>query len=772
MPDWAKTVPSRLLAVGGAAARGSLSSIAANRHGILRPITEVWSSPPPRAEHEAGPAQDISDSVYSNFSVLDSLTSDDEEDRQRLAEEHSVAWFRDTFALPADEELHRQIDAYLYRVLPLAGSLFISDRHLCFLSEASQIANKAMGQTKMVLPLREIISCAKHRAFRFGQHGLVLTIRGHEELFLEFASIQRRDECLGFIEARMEQGGQADATRINELERERSDAIILTDLVAQQQQAATMSDSISSLTSSSAASESDSNVSLLSFKPKESLNFTLLTIGSRGDVQPYLALAKGLAADGHKVRIATHAEFGPWIQQHGIDFREIGGDPAELMRICVENGTFTVSFLREGVTKFRGWLDDLLVSCWQACQGSDVIIESPNAIAGIHVAEALRVPYLRAFTMPWSRTRAYPQAFAVPSKRAGGSYNYLSYVIFDQVLWRASSGQINRWRKSCLNLAPTTYDDLEQHKIPFLYSFSPSLVPKPLDWYDWIHVTGFWYLDNPETANWTPPRDLVDFIESARARGKKIVYIGWGSITVPDAAATTRCVLEAVRRSNVCAILSKGWSERLSKGGVTRRHEDEDPLSAASSPDVFHVESVPHDWLFPLMDAACHHGGAGTIGASLRAGLPTIVKPWFGDQFFWGQQVASLGVGSCVKELNVASLSAALVEATQNQRQIERAKVLGEKIRRENGVAEAIRAIYADLDYATTLIQRRSAREQSRRGGAASLAPGRRAAVREGSGGGDGGSEGRSRSTSISVAGSEDWSVVSEGEEARSTDCS
>ncbi|UTT94116.1 hypothetical protein NDA17_002708 [Ustilago hordei] len=88
----------------------------------------------------------------------------------------------------------------------------------------------------------------------------------------------------------------------------------------------------------------------------------LSTIGSRGDVQPYIALAKGLQADGHRARIATHAEFGDWIIGHGIDFSEIGRDPAELMRICVENGTFTVSFLREGMTRFCDWLDDLLAS--------------------------------------------------------------------------------------------------------------------------------------------------------------------------------------------------------------------------------------------------------------------------------------------------------------------------------------------------------------------------------------------------------------------------
>ena len=124
----------------------------------------------------------------------------------------------------------------------------------------------------------------------------------------------------------------------------------------------------SELGKSSSLSHIDDGSGLLSFAPTQPLTFTMLTIGSRGDVQPYIALAKGLQADGHRVRIATHAEFGDWIIGHGIDFSEIGGDPAELMRICVENGTFTVSFLREGVIRFRDWLDDLLASAWRACQ--------------------------------------------------------------------------------------------------------------------------------------------------------------------------------------------------------------------------------------------------------------------------------------------------------------------------------------------------------------------------------------------------------------------
>ncbi|CBQ72598.1 UDP-glucose:sterol glucosyltransferase [Sporisorium reilianum SRZ2] len=724
IPDWLRSAPARVLGRGSDASPAAASHPKAPTTGASstrrrRKVLEQWSDDKAddvsRGDSSNTDNEDdiLSHSIHSAQSNYSMLDADDQE--AEPADHASVAAeFRDTFGIGEDESLIGHTHAYLYRVLPVAGRLFVAEHHLAFRS--SGIAAKTVGRTLMLVPLQDVISAAKHVAFRPGHHGMVINISGHEELFIEISSAHRRDELLSLVEYQLEliRGGRGSRQSREAVTRERSHALVLRDLSerindapATASMTSSADSSVLSQTGSRLGSRSNSlsqvggGSSILSFSPPTPLTFTMLTIGSRGDVQPYIALAKGLQADGHRVRIATHAEFGDWILGHGIEFSEIGGDPAELMRICVENGTFTVSFLREGVTRFRDWLDDLLASAWRACQGSDVIVECPSAIAGIHVAEALQVPYFRAFTMPWTRTRAYPHAFAVPSKKAGGNYNYMSYVIFDQMFWRASSFQINRWRKNLLKLKPTNFDKLEQHKVPFIYNFSPSLVPRPLDWFEWIHVTGFWFLDNPDNSSskaWEPPADLVAFIRRARERGRKLVYIGWGSIVVPDAAAMTRCVLEAVRKSGVCAILSKGWSDRLSAG---------DARSAAPEvEDVFQVSSVPHDWLFPQIDAACHHGGAGTLGASLRAGLPTVVKPYFGDQFFWGQQIESLGVGSCVRHLTADTLAAALITATTNAKQIERARKLGEHIRTEDGIANAIKAIYRDLDYARSRIKR------------------------------------------------------------------
>lgn len=415
----------------------------------------------------------------------------------------------------------------------------------------------------------------------------------------------------------------------------------------------------------------DPRASILNFKPTESLRITCLTIGSRGDVQPYIALCKGLLAEGHKPRIATHAEFQDWVESHGIDFAPVAGDPAELMRLCVENGMFTYSFLKEASSKFRLWIDELLTSGWKACQNTDLLIESPSAMGGIHIAEALGIPYFRAFSMPWTRTRAYPHAFAVPEHKMGGAYNYITYVMFDNVFWKAVAGQVNRWRKRELGLQATSLEKMQPNKVPFLYNFSPSVVIPPLDYSDWIRVTGYWFLD--EGTNWKAPQELLDFIKKARDDGKKLVYVGFGSIVVQDSAAMTSTIVRSIQKADVRCILSKGWSDRLDKRDAS---EVEVPLPA----EIFPIKSVPHDWLFRQIDAAAHHGGAGTTGASLRAGLPTIIKPFFGDQYFFGSRVEDLGVGIHLRKLNVSVFSRALWEACNSQRMIVKAKVLGESI--------------------------------------------------------------------------------------------
>lgn len=528
--------------------------------------------------------------------------------------------------------------------------------------------------------MRDIETVNKENGFRLGYHGLAVVIRGHEELFFEFSKSGFRDECAISILRPLEairlvetadtsssnddsedETAKAEHELLKEARREKGgeETADITDIIRTDDRIPLIFD--------------DPHASIVDFKPPDSLNFVFLTVGSRGDVQPYIALCKALIKEGHKTRIATHEEFEPWIRKHGIDFAPVAGDPAELMRICVEHGMFTFSFLREANSHFRKWLDDLCNTAWTACQGADVLIESPSAMVGIHIAEALEIPYFRAFTMPWTRTRAYPHAFSVLEKKMGGSYNAITYTAFDTLFWTAIAGQINSWRRRDLGLASTSQSKMQANSRPFMYNFSPSVVPPPLDWPDWIRVTGYWFLD--ESENYQPPADLVAFIAKAREDGKKLVYVGFGSVVIEDPAGLTKTVVESVQKAEVRCVLSKGWSDRLENKGASK-------VEVELPPEIFQIQSAPHDWLFKQMDAVVHHGGSGTTGASLRAGVPTIIHPFFGDQFFYASRVEDLGVGIWLKIVNTSLFSLALWRVCNDNRIIIKAKTIGQKIRK------------------------------------------------------------------------------------------
>ncbi|KAK0303970.1 Sterol 3-beta-glucosyltransferase [Friedmanniomyces endolithicus] len=594
--------------------------------------------------------------------------------------------FQQHFALPESERLLAVYYCSLHRVLPLYGKAYVGTRNFCFRSLLYGT------RTKMVIPFKNILNLEKEKGFRWGYPGMVVVIRGHEELFFDFSSNGLRDDCVVTVLRTLEAvRALQESVILTPHEKKDADAAaaenqllsgVRKDLHADRD--ADPSEILSRIESGTPMIFDDPNASILDFKPTKSMRITCLTIGSRGDIQPYIALCKGLLADGQHPRIATHREFQGWVEKHGIEFAPVEGDPAELMRVCVENGMFTPRFLYQATSQFRDWFDGLLTSSYEACKGSDLIIESPSAMAGIHIAEALSIPYFRAFTMPWTRTRAYPHAFAVPSHKQGGAYNYMS--------------QINSWRRKHLGLKPTSLEKLQPNKVPFLYNFSPSVVVPPLDFSDWVRVTGYWFLD--EGTAWTPPADLQAFIDKARADKQKLVYIGFGSVTVSDPRELTQQVVDAVLKADVRCILSKGWSDHFDKKDAS---VPEVPLP----PSVFQIRSAPHDWLFQQIDAAVHHGGAGTTGASLRAGVPTIIKPFFGDQYFFATRVEDLGVGIHLRKITVNALGKALWIATHDDRMRGKARLLGEQIRNEDGVATAIMAVYRDLDYARTLIKKR-----------------------------------------------------------------
>ncbi|TFK40571.1 glycosyltransferase family 1 protein [Crucibulum laeve] len=587
--------------------------------------------------------------------------------------------------------------ARIYRTVTTSGYFVLSAHHIGFWSK-----NLTQRDIRYRLPLSRIKSAEAYHLNWLNVDALVLGIEGQPDMRFVFKELAQRDEAIERINERLDiirgtshlsSGSNTPSSGSGRS----SPPLEFDDLSISSPTSTTgrtATDILAPLSRSLAAATAAAaelppviqrkipkviNLPTELLIPRAQLHFVCLTIGSRGDVQPYIALGLGLKKEGHRVTIVTHQEYHDWIVGFGIEHRQAGGDPGALMKLSVENKMFSPDFFKESLSNFRPWLDQLLTDAWVACKDADVLLESPSAMAGVHIAEALNIPYFRTFTMPWTKTTEFPHGLLSPPVESP-TFNSAS-----NVMWAATSGQINKWRRQSLGIGNTDMGHLAQSKITFIYNFSQAVVPKPLDWPDSTIISGYWFLDNPD-LNWTPPQTLLDWMAKARKDGKPIVYIGFGSITVPHPNRVTARIVEAVLQSDVRAIISKGWSARMSKGN------DKDP-EVEMPPECYQLDKVPHDWLFPQIDAAMHHGGAGTTGASLRAGIPTLIKPWFGDQFFWASRVQRLGAGLKVPSLRVSDVAEALTKATSNATMRERAAMVGEKIRAEDGVHTAIYAI-------------------------------------------------------------------------------
>lgn len=407
------------------------------------------------------------------------------------------------------------------------------------------------------------------------------------------------------------------------------------------------------------------------------MNVTILTAGSRGDVQPFVALGKGLNAVGHTVRLCTSTRFEAMVREHGLDYApmddsllQLGETPAG--RAAIEGGGNPLGLLRQVRPLLRRMLEDE----WRAAPGSDVILSHPKALGGSHIAEKLGIPGVLSVPLPlYTPTRAFPIPI-LPQGNLGGWLNRQSYGLV-RLIAAPYSGVVNRWRQETLRLPALSRlaDPLVQpdgRPVPVLYGFSEHIVPRPADWPPHAVATGYWFLEREDA--WQPPPDLLAFLEA----GPPPVYVGFGSMAGRDPARLTRIVLDALAESQQRGLLATGW------GGLVK--ED---LPAT----VFAIEAAPHDWLFEHVSAVVHHGGAGTTAAGLRAGRPTVICPFMGDQHFWGRRVWELGVGPQPipqKRLSVSALTGAIRLAAGDDTMRQRAAALGAKLRAEDGVARAV----------------------------------------------------------------------------------
>jgi len=401
------------------------------------------------------------------------------------------------------------------------------------------------------------------------------------------------------------------------------------------------------------------------------MHITLLALGSRGDIQPYAALGRGLKAAGHQVRFITFESFSRLIAESELDFHPIRGNAEALVAGA---GADMLALVRSFSSLAEGYARDL--SAPHLGETDLIINQLPIGLYGFDLAEKYGLPMILAAVIPLARTRAFP-VMGFPKLRVPG-YNQATYFLAEQMAWQMFRAVINRWRKHTLSLPPAPiagyFGRFGQPRFPILNGFSSLVVQRPADWGEHIYMPGYWF---PEDRDWQPPAGLQEFIDA----GSPPVFVGFGSMPIKDPPRTTAVILEALKQNGQRGILHMGW------GG----------LGSQALPDtVFKIDYAHYGWLFPRMAMLIHHGGSGTTAFGLRAGIPACVVSFVFDQFYWGERIAGLGAGPKPirhTQLSVENLSHAIRQGAGDGSMRQKAAELGRRIRAENGIENAAQII-------------------------------------------------------------------------------
>jgi sterol 3beta-glucosyltransferase len=408
------------------------------------------------------------------------------------------------------------------------------------------------------------------------------------------------------------------------------------------------------------------------------MRITLIAFGTRGDVTPLVALGSRLRLAGHQVELLTHAEFETFVAQHGIDFRPI--DASYQRFVATPEGRRALGVPRNTpfgltglFTPFRGCAEAVFRASWQACADTDAIVASPlAAMVARLIAQAKGVPMAVASPIPPLGSRHLP-APVFPPLALGAGYNRLTHFLSRVLVQRGASRVFDAWTREAQRVAPGA-----NRPVPTLtlVAVSPVLVPRPVDWPESTHVTGFWFL--PAQGPRAVPPELRAFVEA----GPPPICLGFGSMADDNAEELRAVVLETLARLNTRAVVVGG------SGGAL--------LGFGNSERVCEVSFADYDWLFRNVSVVVHQGGAGTAAFCLTAGVPQVVVPYCLDHIFWAWRLRQLRVAPpCIRRhrLTASAMTNAIREAVENPAYRTRAAELAPKISSENGLDRAVRLL-------------------------------------------------------------------------------
>jgi sterol 3beta-glucosyltransferase len=408
----------------------------------------------------------------------------------------------------------------------------------------------------------------------------------------------------------------------------------------------------------------------------EHKHYGIVAIGSRGDVQPYVALALGLKKRGQEASLMAHENFKDFVESYGVAFVPIRGNVEEMLRSdegmeVIRKGDI-ISFSRYIKKMNKETAGTIADDIFDTCKKADVLIASLLALPWVDsMAEKLGKRWaLVQLNLPTVPTKAFPMAamdfFDFPA------YNIFTHRFFEFTYHNAGKKVLNQFRAS-LDLPKLRIPLMKQigiEKIPNLHCFSPSLLARPADWATNYGITGFLFL--PYTAPDNIPNELTHWLAS----GEKPVYIGFGSIPVPDPKLLSSCVKYLLDETNHRIIFCSGWSPTID---LPKNHR------------LYQLRTISHQWLLPQCKAAVIHGGVGTTAAVLQAKIPLVIVSIIADQPWWGKIIEGkkLGVHIPFKKLTPRKLADALAK-TQTPGILKNAFTIGEQINREDGLQKTL----------------------------------------------------------------------------------
>lgn len=410
------------------------------------------------------------------------------------------------------------------------------------------------------------------------------------------------------------------------------------------------------------------------------MRIAILAAGSRGDIQPCAVLGKGLQDCGHRVRLAAPEDFTGFIEGHALEAFPLRGDVQQIMagetgrEFMETGGANPIKSIRAMRRMIAPVISDMMRDAYTACRDAEgLICLGVFSAFGQSIAESLGIPIVNIEPTPLLPTRAFPAPSWPTQRDLGPCPNYIAGAAMLRAVWLWYHPFVNDLRRQ-LGLPVWSFARFQRtlKSTPMLGAYSPNLIPRPTDWPDSVHVTGYLFAD--ASADWEPPPELKAFLEA----GDPPVYVGFGSMAGRNPAELARLVIEALAKSGQRGLLLTGW------GGIRTENLSENLLV---------VDSAPHGWLFPRMSAVVHHGGAGTTAEGLRAGVPSVIVPFILDQYFWGARVKALGLGPAPiprTKLTADRLASAIRIAVTDTDMRQRTGSFGAAIRAENGIGNAV----------------------------------------------------------------------------------